>query len=161
MAIMFSFWVSKEGSLPILFRCGPRICGTRLKRDSGVKSHTCWLASWSIFYSYWVSSVPWCSCGRFIHSLRLITVLLVSQNIYRELGKGNELKPDGAEKCLTFWGHSSSGWSEDPPFPEHFDTCVDFHAGLPALSPYRASQETSLLMVPRATITRKKLLSYF
>ena len=132
LAIMFSLWVSKEGSLPMLFRSGPRIYGTCLNRDSGAKKSYLLASFLTRFLLF--SSVPWCSYGRFIHSLSLITVLLVSQNIYGELGKGNELKPDSAEKCLSFWGHSSSRWSEDPPFPEHFGTCVDSHAGLPALS---------------------------
>ena len=132
LATKFSLWVSKEGSLPMLFRSGPRIYGTCLNRDSGAKKSYLLASFLTRFLLF--SSVPWCSYGRFIHSLSLITVLLVSQNIYGELGKGNELKPDSAEKCLSFWGHSSSRWSEDPPFPEHFGTCVDSHAGLPALS---------------------------
>ena len=126
--------VGQQGrGLPMLFRHGPRIYGTCLNRDSGAKKSYL-LASFLTRFIFLLSSVPWCSYGRFIHSLSFITVLLVSQNIYGELGKGNELKPDSAEKCLSFWGHSSSGWSEDPPFPEHFGTCVDSHAGLPALS---------------------------
>ena len=68
LAIMFSLWVSKEGSLPMLFRRGPRIYGTCLNRDSGAKKSYL-LASFLTRFLLLFSSVPWCSYGRFIHSL--------------------------------------------------------------------------------------------
>ena len=103
LATMFSLWVSKEGNLPALFRPGPRIHGICLITDSGAKKASYFLAifltSFLFLLSFFNTSMP---MWEIIHSLGLITMLLVPQNTYGKLGTESGLKPDGAEKGLSF-----------------------------------------------------------
>lgn len=56
-----------------------------------------------------------------IHSLVLLTVLLLPENKYRELGVGNELKPDGAGEAfvlLRFTDQADLQFHRPPKLPE-------------------------------------------
>ena len=63
-----------------------------------------------------------------IHSLGLITVLLVPQDTYRELGEGSGLKPDGAREAFVLL--RVIVLLADPSSPKsssvYADSCADF-----------------------------------
>ena len=98
---MFSLWVSKEGNLLALFRPGPRIRGICLIRDSEAKKASLFLGQLLDQFLILVEVLQCLSVHvGDIHSLGLITMLLLPQDTHGELGAGSRLKPDSAREAF-------------------------------------------------------------